>query len=314
MSENSLGPWRPASLALLSALLAVTACSDDGPDAYGNFEATEVVVSAEVGGTLVHFEARRGDRIPEGTVVGRIDTVSLGLQRAEITAQREATRIRGIEAEAQVAALEAQLETARVEHERTVRLFDAQAATAQQLNRAEGDVRVLVERIEAARALASAVREETGGGEARIRQIEDRIARSSIVNPVAGTVLTTYVERGEFVQPGAPLYRIADLDTLTLRAYVTGDQLAAIELGGSVRVQFDDGSELATRPGQVVWISPEAEFTPTPIQTRDERADQVYAVEIRVPNADGRIKIGMPGEVVFESTVGDGGAATRDGE
>lgn len=278
----------------------LTACSGGEPDAYGNFEAREVVVSAEAGGQLVSFPVTEGNRLAAGAVIGQIDTVVLALQREELIAQSEATRSRATEAAAQIDVLQAQLATASAELRRTRRLYEAEAATAQQLNLAEGEVRVLQQRIKSARAHRNVAQRELSGGEARTRQIEQQIVKSRVVSPISGVVLTTYAEAGEFVQPGQPLYKIARLDTLTLRAYVTGAQLSEIQIGKTVRVQIDaDGDRLRVLPGRVTWIASEAEFTPTPIQTREDRTDQVYAVKIHVPNPDGMIKIGMPGEVVF---------------
>lgn len=287
----------PLALAASSALLV--GCAEE-PDAYGNFEAREVTASAEVGGQLLRFEPDEGDRLLLGELVGQIDTVALALQRDELLAQQGASHAGVVEAEAQIDVLRAQLATARDEHGRTARLYRAEAATARELNQAEGEVRVLERRIQAARARAEAARREVGSVEARIGEIGERIEKSRIRAPITGTVLTTYVEAGEFVQAGGPLYRIASLDTLTLRAYVSGAQLTSLRLGQTVQVRVDAGEdELTTLPGRVTWIASEAEFTPTPIQTREERVDQVYAVKIRVPNPDGTIKIGMPGEVLF---------------
>jgi HlyD family secretion protein len=289
-----------ARLHLALVLPALVACAGDEPDAYGNFEATEVVVSAEAAGTLLQFDGSEGTRLARGVTVGQIDTTTLTLQRQELVARGEATRTRAREAEAQIGVLRAQLFTAEEEYQRTLRLFRADAATARQLNQAEGEVRVLRERIGAAQAQRSATQQETGAAEARVAQLSDGIRRARIVNPIAGTVLTTYAEPGEFVQPGQPLYRIAQLDTLTLRAFVSGSQLAGIRTGQPTRVRVDAGpDDLLELPGRVTWIAAEAEFTPTPIQTREERTDQVYAVKVRVPNQDGVLKIGMPGEVVF---------------
>jgi HlyD family secretion protein len=302
---------RTAFSLYLSALL-LAGCRGDEPDAYGNFEAEEVRVSAEVAGQLLRFDAGEGEHLPGGSVVGQIDTTSLALQRQELASQRGAARTRTTEAEAQIGVLQAQLATAQEEYERAVRLFRQDAATAQQLNQAEGEVRVLRERIRAGRAQTAGTREESGGAESRIEQLTEQIRKARIANPIAGTVLTTYVEAGEFVQPGQPLYTIADLNTLILRAYVSGAQLASLRIGSSVRVQIDAGAdELMTLPGRVTWIAAQAEFTPTPIQTREERADQVYAVKISVANRNGVLKIGMPGEVVFtDSEGGDESAAT----
>lgn len=287
-----------ASLALLPLLLG--GCGTDEPDAYGNFEADEVTVSAEGSGQLLRFEARQGQPLAAGAVVALIDTTALALRTAELASQEAATVTRTREAQAQIGVLQAQLATAREEHARTLRLFRAEAATAQQLNLAQGEVRVLEQRMQAARALTEAARQEVGGVQARTAQVQEQIRQSRVVNPTPGTVLATYSDAGEFVQPGQPLYKIADLGTLTLRAYVSGAQLAAVRVGQRVTVQVDAGEDARRGfPGTVTWISPEAEFTPTPIQTRDERTEQVYAVEIRVPNPQGVLKIGMPGEVVL---------------
>jgi HlyD family secretion protein len=282
------------------ALLALAACGEDEPDAYGNFEATEVVVSAEAGGRLVRFDPDQGDRLAAGSVVGQIDTVVLALQREELLSRRGAAETRTSEAGAQIGVLQAQLATARSEYARTLRLFRDEAATAQQLDRARGEVRVLEERIAAARATTGTAREEVGGAEARIRQVDEQIRKTAITNPTAGTVLATYAEGGEFVQPGQPLYKVADLDVMVLRAYVSGDQLPRVRIGQRVQVNVDAGEgELRALPGVVSWIAPEAEFTPTPIQTREERTGLVYAIQVRVANRDGLLKIGMPGEVDF---------------
>ncbi|MEX0906863.1 MAG: HlyD family efflux transporter periplasmic adaptor subunit, partial [Gemmatimonadota bacterium] len=234
----------------------------------------------------------------------------LTLERQEVLSQRNAAQTRVAEAEAQTRVLEAQLETALEQHARTRRLFEQSAATARELDQHEGEVRVLRARITAARAHAGATREEIPATDARVEQIEDRIRRSRIVNPITGTVLAAYAEAGEFVQPGQPLYRIADLDTLVLRAYVSGAQLSGLRLGQSVLVRIDaaDG-ELLEMAGRIGVIASEAEFTPTPIQTRDERTEQVYAVEVTVPNTGGLAKIGMPGEVLLQTQDGPRDAA-----
>lgn len=289
----------PPRFLTLIFLAVLAACGEDEPDAYGNFEATEVVVAAEASGRLVSFHPREGARLAAGAVVAQIDTTTLALQRDELVSRRQSAETRTAETDAQVGVLQAQLSTARTEYERTLRLFRDEAATAQQLDRARGEVRVLEERIQAARATTGTARQEVGGAEARIAQVDEQIRKARVVNPSAGTVLTTYAERGEFVQTGQPLYKVADLDQMVLRAYVSGAQLPAVRIGQRVQVIVDSGQEGETRalPGTVAWIASEAEFTPTPVQTRDERADLVYAIEVRVPNRDGLLKIGMPAEV-----------------
>jgi HlyD family secretion protein len=288
------GNWKLATLFLL--LLA--ACRHEDPDAYGNFEATEVVVSAEVGGQLLRFTAEEGRPLAAGAVVATIDTVELALQREELQAQRSAAGGRSAESRAQIGVLRAQLAPARTEYERTLRLYREEAATAEQLDRTRGQVRVLVAQLRAAGATEATAEQEASGVGSRLAQVQERLSRSRVVNPAAGTVLTTYVDAGELVQPGQPLYRIADLDTLELRAYVTGAQLPQVRLGQRVEVRVDSaGGGTRSLPGVVSWIASQAEFTPTPVQTRDERADLVYAVKVRVPNPDGVLKIGMPGEL-----------------
>ncbi|HET7273593.1 MAG TPA: HlyD family efflux transporter periplasmic adaptor subunit [Longimicrobiaceae bacterium] len=288
----------------LTATLTLAGCGEEEPDAYGNFEAIEVVVSAELSGQLVKFSPEKGQHIVAGTLVGQIDTTSLALQRRELLSTREAAQLSTTAASAQTDVLRAQLATAEEEYQRTLRLFRAEAATSRALNLAEGEVRVLRERIEATRAESAAADEQATSVAARVEQINDRIRQARIVNPITGTVLATYAEAGEFVQPGQPLYEIADLSPLILRAYVSGSQLSQIRIGQEVRVQIDGPEgELLALPGRISWISSEVEFTPTPIQTRDERTDQVYAIEIRVPNPNGIAKIGMPGEVVFADSI-----------
>lgn len=300
----------PVRLAAV-ALLVLGGCGDDGPDAYGNFEAEEVAVSAELSGPLLSFGVREGQRLAAGELVGRLDTVALALQHDELAARREVASLRVEEATAGIAVVEAQLATAREDRARVERLWEAEAATDQQRLQARGAVRVLEEQLAAARTRVRSARQEVAALAVGLDQVRDRLERSRVVNPRAGTVLATYAEAGEFVQAGRPLYTLADLDTLTLRAWVSGAQLADVRLGQEVAVRIDAGPDrLRTLPGRVSWIASEAEFTPTPIQTREERVSQVYGVKVRVPNPDGLLKVGMPGELVFE---GGGAGEAREG-
>ena len=253
---------------------------------------------------------------------------SLRAQQASVHAQQQATLAQGAaarsqveEARAQAAALAAQLATAREELARTERLYADEAATARERNQRQGEVAVLEAQVRQAEARVATVQRQAGATEAQaavaaaqasgageqaaglaaqLAGIEDRLRQARLTNPVAGTVLAVLARRGEVVQPGSPLYTVADLDTLRLRAYATGDQLPRLRLGAPVAVRFDDGAGgLARRAGTVTWVAAEAEFTPNTVQTRDARADLVYAFDVRVPNADGRLKVGMPGEVAF---------------
>jgi HlyD family secretion protein len=333
--------WTIPYVALVASL--ATGCAkQDEPDAYGNVEATEVVVGAEAGGQLVSFTPQEGQQLAAAAIVGTIDATELGFERAQLTAQRDASASRVNEvdeqvgvlqaqrdaaaaqrdaAKAQRAALDTQHDIARRAYERTRRLFDQQAATAQQLEQTERDYRVLEQQIkaqddqiaaqehqltaqrnqiDATRAQRQTATRQVASVEAQIARVGERIRKSDVKNPVAGTVLATYAEAGEVVQPGQPLYKIANLGTVEVRAYIGERQLGLVHLGSMAQVSADvgDGARRVL-PGTVAWISSQAEFTPTPIQTREERADLVYAVKIRVSNDGGVLKIGMPADVRF---------------
>jgi HlyD family secretion protein len=283
------------------AFAAIASCGGDpDPDAYGNFEANEVVVSSQTAGQLRVFTPVEGAVLEAGAVVGLVDTTQLGLELAQIAAQSAASDARVVEADRQIGVLTVQRDLARRGYERAQRLHEQRAATAQQLELAEREYRVLDAQIAAAVAQRRSVLQQASSGSARVAQIRDLIARSRVANPVRGTVLTTLVRVGELVQIGQPLYRIANLDTLTLRAYVGAAQLSAVRLGQRATVNVDRGDGgLRPMSGTVTWIASQAEFTPTPIQTRDERADLVYAIKVSVPNPDGALKIGMPADVTF---------------
>jgi HlyD family secretion protein len=280
-------------------VIALTSCRSDNPDAYGNFEATEVTVAAELGGRLLSFGLEEGDRIAKDSVVGVVDTIPLVLERRTLVARRTAAAAGTREAEANIAALEVERSIADRELARIERLLKQSAATAQQGDRAEHDARVVREQLAGARAARGSARQEVAALDAQVASIDDRLARSLITSPLTGTVLARYVEPGEFVQAGQPLYKLASLDSLTFRAYVSNAQLTRLRLGQQVQVGVDRADSIATLPGRVTWIASAAEFTPTPIQTREERADQVYAVKVAVANADGRLRIGMPGELTI---------------
>jgi HlyD family secretion protein len=294
-------PFAVLRVTLTIGALFATACSNDEPDAYGNFEATEVTVAAEVGGRLLAFQLDEGDRVARDSVVGVVDTVPLLLERESLVARRAAAQARTREAGSNIAALGVQQAIADRELARTERLRQQAAATAQQSDRAERDARVAREQLAGARAARASAQQEVAALEAQVASLDDRLARSRIRSPLTGTVLASYVEPGEFVQAGQPLFKLASLDSLTFRAYVAQAQLSRLRLGQDVRVGVDRGDSIATLPGRITWIASSAEFTPTPIQTREERADQVYAVKIAVANSEGRLRIGMPGELVLAS-------------
>lgn len=295
---------------MVATLLSVAACRKESADAYGNFEATEVTVSAEASGRVLRLDVEEGARLAAAADVGLIDTTTLALQRAELLARRAAAQARVREVDANAATLETQRVIAERELARTRRLLAQQAATAQQGDRAERDAKVLGDQLQGAAATRSTVGKEVASIDAQVASIDERLRRSRVLAPGGGTVLARYVEPGEFVQLGTPLFKMAALDTLTLRAYLSGAQLAQVALGQSLTVRVDAGGDsLRTVQGRVTWIAATAEFTPTPIQTREERTVQVYAVKLAVPNVDGRLRIGMPAEVTLAAAAPATGAS-----
>ena len=294
--------FRRADFAVaLFVIVGVAACGKAGePDAYGSFEATEVVVAAQTSGPVQRFLVTEGQQVARGELVAVIDTTALSLDRAQLSAQRAAVTARLAEVGAQLRMLEVQREIAARSYERTRRLQSQQAATAQQLDQAERDHRTVLAQLDAARAQERSVGLEAAAVEARVAQARDRVSRATVRNPLAGTVLTTYTREGEMVNPGQPLFKVASLDTLVLRAYVSGAQLSSVRIGQVVEVRVQQGADaLLMLPGTITWIATQSEFTPTPVQTRDERADLVYAVKVRVANRDGVLKIGMPADLTF---------------
>ncbi len=286
----------------LLAVVALGACRQAPvADAYGNFEAEEVVVSSETGGQLKAFVPTEGASIAAGAVVAQLDTIPLSLERNTLVAQRAGLIDHRAEVTEQLRSLEVQHDIALRTRERVDRLFKNQAATAQQHDQTERDERVLLSQIAATKAGLSRASADLVALDSRITASSDRIARATVKSPVNGTVLATYVRTGEMLQPGQALFRTASLDTITLRAYITGNQLGAFKLGQRVQVNVD-GSDKTPRTfsGTITWLSSKAEFTPTPVQTRDERADLVYAIKVRVPNPDGTLKIGMPADIVLD--------------
>ena len=285
--------------ACLFIVVPLAGCREaKGPDAYGNIEAVEVVVGSQVAGQLTSFTPNEGASLSVGAVVAVVDTSALILQLRQAIDQRTVSASRVEEVRRQTGVLETQRTIAQRNYERIKRLFDQQAATAQQLDQAEREYRTLVAQIEAAGAQRQTAARDVAASDARTAQIRDQLRRTRVVNPVSGTVLTTYTRAGEFVQLGQPLYKIANLDTVELRAYVSESQLANVKLGAHVTVTADAGA--GTRqafPAVVSWVSSRAEFTPTPIETRDQRTTLVYAIKLRVPNPRGALKIGMPADV-----------------
>jgi len=288
-------------IALTTALfLAACAQNENIYDATGTFEAVETIVSSEASGTIQALNIREGQQLKKSTLVGYVDSTQLYLKRKQLQAQIRSVLSRQPSISTQLAALLEELQQAEREQRRVANLLNADAATRKQLDDATTQVNIVKRKIAAQESslgiTMSSLREETLPLQVQIEQTNDLLDKCRIVNAIDGTVLTKYAEAFETTSAGKPLYKIADLSTLVLRAYITGDQFSSVQLNQKVTVLVDATSGYKEYPGTVQWISDKAEFTPKTIQTKDERANLVYAIKIAVKN-DGFLKVGMYGEV-----------------
>ena len=288
---------------IAAVVLAVSCGTEAEFDAQGTFEATEVVVSSEATGRILDFEVEEGMAVEANQMVGAIDSVQLHLQRKQLVAQQSALLGSRPDVKKQVAALREQIAKQNEELRRVENMLKDGAATKKQKDDIEAQIKILESQLDATLSTldknTSTINNNSAALEAQIAALDDRISKCSILSPVGGTVLVKYAEAGELASVGKPLMKIADLDNIYLRAYFTSDQLAKVNLGDKVKVVADfGGKERYDYTGRVAWISSESEFTPKTIQTKDSRANLVYAVKIAVEN-DGRLKIGLAGEVVL---------------
>ncbi|MDW3209647.1 MAG: HlyD family efflux transporter periplasmic adaptor subunit [Reichenbachiella sp.] len=295
----------PTSTFLLIGIFYLTSCADGGHefDATGTFEADETVISAEASGKILSFKIDEGQQLSRNQYVGYVDTTQLSLSKAQLKAQVRAVLSRKPDISSQLAALNEQLKAAKKEKERIENLLKSDAATPKQLDDVEAQINLINGNIRGLRTSlvnnTNSLDQEIGPLEAQVLQVDDLIIKSKIINPIQGTVLSVYAEPYEQVGAGQPLYRIADLNELTLKVYISGDQFSQVKLNEKVSVFTDDGSGgYRETSGTIYWISEKAEFTPKSVQTKNERANKVYAVKVRVKN-DGSYKIGMYGEVTF---------------
>ena len=289
---------------LLFGIAAVlTACNsgDKEYDATGTFEATETTVAAEQAGTLLTFSLEEGDNIEAGTEVGLIDTTQLWLKISQTEASKAVYQSQKPDQEKQIAATRQQLAKARTEQQRYKELVADGAAPSKMLDDASNQMQVLQRQLDAQvsalQTSTNALSRQMDAADVQVRQLRDQLLKCHIKSPASGTVLEKYVERGEYVTPGKPLFKIGDVRHMYLRAYITSAQLKNVKTGQKVKVFADyGGGQKKEYAGTVTWISSRSEFTPKTILTDDERADLVYAVKIAVRN-DGYVKIGMYGEV-----------------
>jgi len=281
--------------------LACVSCNHDEQrsDAYGNFEAEDVLVSAEGQGKLFSFPVSEGDRLKAGDEVAVLDTIQIHLKKEQVLASMAAVRSKYGTIDAQAASYRVQLENLERELKRVEKLLADGAATRKQRDDLTGNIALVNAQLAALRSQKATISAELRTMEVQLDQVADQLMKSRTINPVTGTVLEKYKQAGEIVGPGQALYKVANTDQLILRAYISGRQLSSVKTGDEVVVRFDGPDGIRETTGSVSWISPEAEFTPKIIQTREERVNLVYAMKVLVNN-DGSLKIGMPGEVKFK--------------
>lgn len=288
-------------------MMAVTiaSCSkkESASDATGTFEVDEVLISAQSNGVLLNLNVEEGQYLTEDSIYGELDSMQLYLKKRQLLAQKKVVLSRLPDEAAQLSALNAQEKQARHEMARIDKLFASKAATEKQRDDAHALVDVIGKQILALesslKVSKSSLLEELMPLQIQIEQIEDQLSKCKVTSPFNGTVLVRYANKGEMMNVGKPIFKMADLNKIYLRAYVTGDQFSKIKLGQTVKVLVDDGDgNYKELSGRLTWISDKAEFTPKTIQTKDERANLVYAIKILVKN-DGLLKSGMYGEVKF---------------
>lgn len=291
--------------ALLVTSTIMFSCSNGNGDfdATGTFESEEIIVSSEASGRIIKLDVEEGMLLKKDQTVGLIDTTQLYLKKKQLLASIKAVISKQPDINTQLASLEKQIEAAKTEKKRIENLVLSDAASTKQLDDINNQLEVLNKQYLAAKSSLTITKQglqsETLPLYAQVEQIQDQINKSIIKNPVEGTVLTKYSKLEEVTGTGKALYKIADLSLMTLRAYINGDQLGQIKLGQKVKVFVDKGDgEQKELNGEIYWVSSKAEFTPKTIQTKDERANLVYAIKVKVIN-DGYLKIGMYGEVKF---------------
>lgn len=290
-------------LGLSILTFSLFSCGNDNKkaDGYGNFEATEITISAENNGKLMQFDVNEGDVLQKEQFIGYIDTIPLALKQEQLEVSKAVISSKSKGVLSQIAVLNSKLKTANTNKARTENLIKDNAGTQKQLDDVTGEIDVIKNQIRSVEIQNAPVVNELKSIDVQLKQIDDQIEKSKIKNPINGTVLTKYAEPNEITSFGKPLYKIADLNTMQLRVYIRETQLADLKIGQEVTVKIDDADEIKSYKGVVSWIASEAEFTPKIIQTKEERVALVYAVKIDVTN-DGSLKIGMPAELWIENS------------
>ena len=285
-------------IGILLTAITIISCNknNEKADAYGNFEATEITVSSESNGKIEFLNVEEGAQLKKGSLVGLIDTLQLHYNREQLKASIETVQSKSTSVLSQINVLNEQLKTAKIEQTRIQNMYAENAATKRQIDEIDGKVKVIEKQISSVQSQNAPILNEIKSIKVQIEKLDDQIKKSKITNPVDGTVLTKYAEPSEITAFGKPLYKIANLNEMELRVYVTETQLVQIKIGQKVTVAIDAYNDTKKYEGNITWISAQAEFTPKVIQTKEERANLVYAVKVAVKN-DGSLKIGMPAEV-----------------
>ena len=299
MNRFSASPALLLTALLSLAALGLSGCQrNDLSDGYGNFEATEIVVSSEASGRLLRYDVDEGLRLEKGEVAAVVDTTQLDLERRQLRAQLQALLAEKPTVAAEANVYRQQRSNIQRDLDRYARLVREGAVSAKTLENVQDQARVIDRQIRAVDSKTPSIDSQAKALSAQIGRIDDQITKSVVRNPARGVVLAKYAEPGEVVSYGKPLYRIADTATMYLRVYLSESQLPSIKVGQEVEVLIDEGKPASKRlKGRVTWISSKAEFTPKIIQTREDRVNMVYAVKVLVENPDGLLKIGMPGEI-----------------
>jgi HlyD family secretion protein len=288
-------------LLIFTTLILSAGCSSktDMADAFGNFEATEVIVSSETNGRILKFPAEEGTLVQKGDQLALIDTSIIHLQLAEIDASMRSTRTRILSVDAQNDIITQQIKNLRINIDRIKNMLKSDAATAKQLDDLTGQEAVFLKQIEANNTQKISIAAELSVYQSKKATLTDQLRRSSVRSPLSGTIIEKYSEEGEITSAGKPLCKIADLSVMKLKVYVSGAEIGKIKTGQHCTVRIDDGKKgYRSFTGTINYISDKAEFTPKIIQTKEERVILVYAVKIDVAN-DGSLKSGMPGEAIF---------------
>jgi len=288
------------AIVYFSLLVIFSACASrqTKSDGFGNFETDEVIISAENGGKILALSYHEGEKITKGTLVAVTDTTNLVLQRSQLSAQKESILAQKAGLYAQIGVSDQQITNTQKDQVRIHKMLAEGAATPKQLDDIDGQIALYGKQKRAFSAQLITIDKNGSALEAQIAVLNDRINACSIKAPIDGIILEKYAQAGELATPGKSLYKMANIDHLILRVYISENQLTQVKLGTQVKVIVDNNGGLKETTGFVEWVSSEAEFTPKIIQTREERVKLVYATKIRVAN-DGSLKIGMPGEIKF---------------